>query len=354
MPPFNLDVAWIGEADASCTPPVLPDGVTVIQRFEDDDCYQWETILADPQIALVLFARSQQSDLSQTILRTLVQHQIPVAIISPDADSLFAYELEMIRVDAGGKLAAILPPESKTNFLPTTLHGQASLGSSGINTIYHHLTQDLLFLRSTLGKPHYVFAMGGRLDNDLQNITVSIEFENGAILNWGRADLPSDSSHFAQNKQSDTFNHTEFDQQQFGEQLDTLLQTDTSASWVTYASIREASELISLSLKKGRRIEIFDGNPTEGDSFKGVMSTAGCFILLLVLFVIAIFAVFDIAQMPETRDVHITALEADAPLRDTKKSNWIRLWPVYPLLLFLAFQFLRLVIRTESKTGQSR
>ena len=118
--------------------------------------------------------------------------------------------------------------------------------------------------------------------------------------------------------------------------------------------MREASELISLSLKKGRRIEIFDGNPTEGDSFKGVMSTAGCFILLLVLFVISIFAVFDIAQMPETRDGHITALESGNPITESPKSTWLRLWPVYPLLLFLMFQFLRLVIRTESKTGKSR
>ena len=353
MQPLKLNVAWIGESDSLYAPSLLPDNFSVVQRFEDDHCSQWESILADSKIDLVLFAKSQQTDLSQSILRTLVQNQVPVAILSPDADSLFAYELEMIRVDAGGKLAALLPPETTSDFLPTTLHGHASIADSGTNAIYNHLTHDLLFLRSALGTPHYVFAMGGRLDNDIQNITVNIEFENGAILNWGRTGRTLNSTQFVQNTQSDVFDQTEFDQQDLGDQLEILLDADSSGSWVQYASMREASELISLSLKKGRRIEIFDGNPTEGDSFKGVMSTAGCFILLLVLFVISIFAVFDIAHMPETRDGHITALESGNPITESPKSTWLRLWPVYPLLLFLMFQFLRLVIRTESKPGQS-
>ena len=108
--------------------------------------------------------------------------------------------------------------------------------------------------------------------------------------------------------------------------------------------------MISLSRKKCRRIEIFDGNPTEGDSFKGVMSTVGCFLLLLALAIITALAVFDIGQISETRDQHLTALESNTSVDNDRWPLWLRLWPVYPLAIFLSFQFLKNILKTDRQT----
>ena len=81
------------------------------------------------------------------------------------------------------------------------------------------------------------------------------------------------------------------------------------------------------------------------------MSTTGCFLLMLALAIITALAVFDIGQLSENRDQHLTALESSDAGLPERWPLWLRLWPVYPLALFLSFQFLKIVIRTEPKDG---
>lgn len=348
----KIRVVWFGEPARYFPTEPLPPEVQVIQAFPDPAADQWETVLANPQIDVVVFDISQQKDSHQNILRTLIQNQIPVVVLVPDADSLFAYEIEMVRVDAGGRLLALLPDRCTAQFEPTSVQALAELYDNSLSTIYHHLTHDLLHLKTALGTPRYVFAMGSRLSDDVRNLTVNVEFESGCLLNWGYG-TPDRNSRFQQGTQQSDFDRTII-------QPDNLLQTlhqahagdhcepsDQNNSWVEYATTREAAEMISLSLKKGRRIEIFDGNPTESDSFKGVMSTVGCFLLLLALAIITGLAALDIGQISETRDQHLTALESSTTVENDRWPLWLRLWPVYPLGIFLSFQLLKNIIKTE-------
>ncbi len=104
--------------------------------------------------------------------------------------------------------------------------------------------------------------------------------------------------------------------------------------------------MIPLSLKRGRQIELFNTHPTETDAFKGVMSGAGCFLLLLTLGVIGLFFTFDTMRLSDLRDLHQTAQSIP-----TTNPILFRLWPVYPLLLFLGFQFLRGIIKQAKRSS---
>ena len=350
----ELRLGWFGPADELFEHVQASENTRIAQHFKAPLDENWEAILANNEIDAVVFAITQTTDANQNILRILIQNQISVAIPNPDADSLFAYELEMVRVDAGGRLSALLPTTCQTTFENTTVQAQVNIGGTKLKDIYDHLTYDLLYLYSSLGAAQYVFAMGSRVTDDLRNLTVNVEFEDGCVLNWGIGTPRHDSS-FHQGQRQVDFSRSLVGDDRVQTALQQLVRTDEpDGTWVQYATTREAAEMISLSLKKGRRIEIFDGNPTEGDSFKGVMSTAGCFILILALVSITALAALDIGQISETRDAHLTAIEAGNSTSPSRWPLWLRLWPVYPLALFLSFQFLKIIIRTERQTGEGR
>ncbi len=345
-----IRVACFGDPCNNLRSTMVSNGIEISEVFDGPDLDGWEAVLANQNLDAIVFSATQRTSENQDILRTLMQNQIPVAIVSPDADSLFAYELEMIRLDAGGRLAAILPKHCKHSLEATTVQGQAMLSGPSLSHIYEHLTNDLLYLENALGAPKYVFAMGARLNEDVRNLTINVEFDSGCLLNW-HVGSPKCHSQFQQDNVRMDFDHEAYSTTSVRQTLEQLADNEwDQESWVRYATTREAAELISISLKKGRRIEIFEGNPTEADSFKGVMSTAGCLILILALVVIAGLAILDIGQISETRDAHLTALESNGADEQERWPLWLRLWPVYPLAVFLAFQFLRLVIRTEVKS----
>jgi len=350
----ELRLGWFGPADELFEHVKADEATRIVQHFKAPLNEDWESILANNEIDAVVFAITQTSDANQNILRILIQNQIPVAIPNPDADSLFAYELEMVRVDAGGRLSAILPSTCQTTFEKTKVQAQVRIVGTELKDIYNHLTYDLLYLYKPLGTAQYVFAMGSRATDDLRNLTVNVEFEDGCVLNWG-VGMPSHDSSFHQGQLQVDFSRSLLGDDRVLTAFHRLVRTDEpDGTWVHYATTREAAEMISLSLKKGRRIEIFDGNPTEGDSFKGVMSTAGCFILILALVCITALAALDIGQISETRDAHLTAIETGNSTTPNRWPLWLRLWPVYPLALFLSLQFLKIVIRTDRQTGEDR
>jgi hypothetical protein len=92
----------------------------------------------------------------------------------------------------------------------------------------------------------------------------------------------------------------------------------------------EALAAVEKSLQRGRTIEVAQSEQSEEHNFKGVMASAGCLLLFLIL-----FAVFIVALVEGLR----------LPLRDS--AIW-RLWPlglILPLALFLGLQFLQTVIQ---------
>ena len=88
------------------------------------------------------------------------------------------------------------------------------------------------------------------------------------------------------------------------------------------------------SLLRGRTIELFNEEPTEEQSFKGVMAMGGCLTLMASFGVLLLVALVEALQLP---------------IR-----GWLiwRLWPVYlltPLAVFLLMQLLQLAIKREDR-----
>ncbi|MCH7729111.1 MAG: hypothetical protein IH991_21910, partial [Planctomycetes bacterium] len=117
----------------------------------------------------------------------------------------------------------------------------------------------------------------------------------------------------------------------------------------------EIVDAIPRSLRRGRTIEILDEQHSEEQSFKGIMAAGGCAILLGVLAVIFILALVDGLTMPH-RDADLPPVAAGdsqrlpfAPnLRDPDRPHvLLRIWPVYPIAIFLLLQFFRLIIRKD-------
>jgi hypothetical protein len=118
-------------------------------------------------------------------------------------------------------------------------------------------------------------------------------------------------------------------------------------TWFDACRDLEIADHVAASLRRKRTIEIRrDGNPEE-NAFKGIMSAGGCLILLICLLVMLGLAVLEGLRMPLLANPD-EVLE----MRDLDKPRWnilLRLWPVYPLLAFLALQALLMV----AKSGHS-
>jgi hypothetical protein len=107
--------------------------------------------------------------------------------------------------------------------------------------------------------------------------------------------------------------------------------------WLAACRDQEAAEAVDRSLARGRRIELFNEEHTEEESFKGVMAMGGCLLLLAALGVLFIAVIVEGLQLPMRT----------WPL-------W-RLWPFYllaPIAAFLLLQLLQLAVKRESHLPQ--
>jgi len=118
-------------------------------------------------------------------------------------------------------------------------------------------------------------------------------------------------------------------------------------SWFDACRDLEIADHVAASLRRRRTIEIRrEGNPEE-NTFKGIMSAGGCMLLLICLLVMFVLAVVEGLRMP-----FLNSHEGLAEMQDPEKSRshiLIRLWPVYPMLAFLALQSLLIVAKSGKK-----
>ena len=176
---------------------------------------------------------------------------------------------------------------------------------------------------------------------------------NGLILQWSNNDNTQATTEYIFSNDQRIMPTRSFNGDSIEARLLTIFSTNNSEltpTWLEYAKARETAEMIPLSIRKGRQIELFDTHPTETDAFKGVMSGAGCFLLLFTLAVIGLFAGYDTMRLSDLRDLHQTVQSSSTTVLVQQPSLLFRLWPVYPFLLFLGFQFMRSVIKKAKQT----
>ena len=144
-------------------------------------------------------------------------------------------------------------------------------------------------------------------------------------------------------------------------------------TWTDACRDLEVADSLTVSLRRGRTIQLHHEEHTEEGSFKGIMAVGGCAMLMVGLLVLVAFAVVEGFRMPRGRVVSVGGVPIGSPApiarvdaqtpkssnEDTAESRgslvW-RLWPVYPFAAFLLLQLLRLVFRADprrSKSGRS-
>jgi hypothetical protein len=317
----------------------------------------WAELLAADSNINLFVALSLKDDSHQDIVRSLVSNGSPLIFVDPDADSLFAYELEMIRTESEAKLSTICFERLSADDLGPVF--QINIRESAITrhlkTITSALTRDLLQLRAVVGESKHLYALSPGTSIPISpaaelDISITLEMRNGIIVQWSNSDKSHAPTQYTFSNDQRVNPSRTFSCETTATQLSTIFASgnnDLSPTWLEYAKARETAEMIPLSLKRGRQIELFNTHPTETDAFKGVMSGAGCFLLLLTLGVLGLFATFDTMRLSDLRDLHQTAQS----IPTTDLNVLFRLWPVYPLLLFLGFQFLRGIIKKAKRSS---
>ena len=331
----------------------VPENHQVTTRVLGD----WAELLAADSNVNLFVALSLKDDSHQDIVRSLVSNGSSLIFVDPNADSLFAYELEMIRTESDAELSTIcfeglsaddLGPVSQINIRESAI-------TRHLKTITSALTRDLLQLRAVVGESKHLYAVSPGTSIPISpaaelDISITLEMRNGIIVQWSNSDKSHAPTQYTFSNDQRVNPSRTFSCETTATQLSTIFASgnnDLSPTCLEYAKARETAEMIPLSLKRGRQIELFNTHPTETDAFKGVMSGAGCFLLLLTLGVLGLFATFDTMRLSDLRDLHQTAQS----IPTTDLNVLFRLWPVYPLLLFLGFQFLRGIIKKTKRSS---
>jgi hypothetical protein len=321
----------------------------------------WAELLGVKADTKIFVGLRLDKDSHQDIVRMLVSNGFSLIFVNPNADSLFAYELEMIRTESDAVLMALCFAQlsaDETGTVGQHITIRENMLTRQLEVITAALTRDLIQLAIIAGESKYLYALAPGTSVPVSpaaemDISITLEMRNGTIIQWSNTGKThTQTEYIFSNEQRvsppRSFSHADTDRQIAG--IFSGAGTDLSLSWLEYAKARETAEMIPLSLKKGRQIELFDTHPTETDAFKGVMSGVGCFLLLLTLGVIALFATFDTMRLSDLRDLHQTT-QAGLPATASQRSPiLLRLWPVYPFLLFLVFQFLRGIIKKANRS----
>jgi hypothetical protein len=344
----------------------------------------------------------------QAQLRELAQAEIPLLLVQPACEAIFALELDMIRGDTGYPLLAYVPGERHPALLALArivAAGDASqlgevsqLGEAeqilferrlidrSRSSVLARLAKDAALLRVVAGSASNVSAAGASSDGaSLGGLSVAMTC-GGLLARWsalpddrlesarlvlvcarGRAvlEMPADSYRWqleidsgGQARQQDL----EHDPSRAA--LDELAQALSGAGSNWEAACRDLEVVASVeeSLRRGRTIAIHEQRPSEEQTFKGLMSVGGCAVLLILLAAALVWAVVEGIRLAQlTRNQPSAEQRQNDPDEQRRKKEEpprapliLRMWPVYPLAAFLLLQLLRLVFRKRLAGEQGK
>ena len=358
---------------------------------------RWESLLHRTLADAVIVSNRSGSEDHVDQLRKLTQSAIPLIIIQPCCESIVGFELEMIRQDTGGVVMPCIPGRFHPGiaYLGDVVRGvdgspigdveqivlQRSMSSRQRGAVLSQLTRDAGLLRALVGDLSRVTATGPNPeDQQLTGLSVSISCGPGIPIRWsveagddeGQLTVVGSSGRIIFQLADDIAAWTMTRVSSSGPeavplepyddasvQLAIFLETIESGSerltWVDSCRDAEVADSVQYSLKRGRRVDLTTEAPTEEGSFKGVMSVGGCSILLLAMFGLLVFAVVEgfrytgqrRAWEQQRQELAKRGLPPQEFVVD-RGNLLLRLWPVYPLILFLLLQLLRLVIKHPS------
>ncbi len=122
--------------------------------------------------------------------------------------------------------------------------------------------------------------------------------------------------------------------------------TAVGDDWLGACQGLEIADLIEFSVRRRRMVDLVQEAPTEEAAFKGVMAAGSCALLLLVLAIFAIGSLYESVRRPRPRPGSRTVdSNVDRQAPTPTPARWWRFWPVIPLAVYLLLQTLILVAR---------
>ncbi|MEX0677658.1 MAG: Gfo/Idh/MocA family oxidoreductase [Pirellulales bacterium] len=332
---------------------------------------QWEALLDDERVDAVVVARGNDQDRRAEQLRKFIQTGMPVLASHPVVDSMLVYyELDMIRRETG---SVIVPHLAGRNHPAVRVLAQIARGgaASPIGKVEHvtvercvaeptrrnverQFARDVDLVRGIAGEITRLGAMGGAAGEDAYSSlgaqmagpagiaarwsVVPIQSADGAKITLtgsrGRAalDVRGDGEPWTLELSVDgQTERQEFDAwdpaaASLAELTATIGGGTPQPDWVDAARSVELAETIDRSLQKARTIDLYYEDYTEEGTFKGTMTSVGCGLLLLGIFVLVLVGIAEQVHIP-----------------------YVRYWPYVMLGLFGVFLFVQLAMLTKGK-----
>jgi predicted dehydrogenase len=337
----------------------------------------WESLLTGQYADVVVVARSQFEDLRAEQLRKLIQTSVPVLTSQPVQDSMLVYyELDMIRRDTNSLVMPYLPErhhpavQAVRNFVAQAgesplgaiqhIDFQRRLGSPDKRVVSDQFARDVDIIRAVAGDMTRLGAMAGAQSSDnFAGLGVQMTGPAGVSARWtveplhtepggqltllgsrGKATIEIRPDELPWSLELAIGGKT--DRQTFAvwnpavEALDQLAQAlqgePVEPDWVDAARAVELAETIPRSLHKSRTIDLYYEDYTEQSTFKGLMASIGCGLLIFGLIVMGGVAIGDLMGLPVQR-------------------SWAYLL-AGGMGIFLLLQLLMLVFRGDSPHGK--
>lgn len=273
-------------------------------------------------------------------VRLLVQAGQALLLSQPlSLSMLWAYELDMIRVDSGARLLPCLPDRLHPYIARLKTGIEAACGGGhplgavesitlerrmvdrSRDTVLRALARDADLIRVLAGDPQRLSTLGGAGDaawatlnvgltgsqqlpvrwqvvrGDTSGLTITVSHAKGTVAvtipdedePWTRTETPGD------HRERLAFDRGAVMDAEVRRALAGQSPTDTShaiplATWADAARAIELAETVPRSLAKGRAIDLHQEEFSEIGTFKGTMASLGCGIVLAALGVLVLAA----------------------------------------------------------------
>lgn len=162
---------------------------------------EWEGLLAQRELDAVIVAKHDDSLVFEDQCRKLVQASIPLIVSHPLSDSLFAYELEMMREEVGGVIKTFMPGFQHPAFdrlAELIAQGDSSpigtveqiaierfFPSRDRDSVFRTLAQDITLQRQLIGQISSINAIGAEhTDSSWANVAVNVTGTSEVVGRW--------------------------------------------------------------------------------------------------------------------------------------------------------------------------
>lgn len=357
----------------------------------------WTTILDRDQPDAVIVAGGRWSDARVEQVRQLLQAEMPLLIAWTECDPLLVYELDMIRQSSGGVLAAIAPrsvhpaarllaelirdADRPVGELEQLVIERLGRDRSRAQTL-SQIAEDADLLRLILDRIQTVTASGVTAESThWSSVGLQMTGLAGPPVRWnfttaesgiavrvsllgskgkwtwecseqGQASRVTRTGAETLEWPAWNWQHSVLDM--FSE---ALRGAPPQPNWPQVCQAMEVVDATERSVSRGRRIDLTGRTVTEKDTFRGVMSAGGCFLIIATLLVVIGFAVIEGFRManlgPSSAMPSAIDPETGRTMGPTRPIPYWAIFLAVPMVSFLILQLLQLVIRKPRNDRKS-